>query len=54
MRIAFIPPPLSECPMTCAKTGSPVERMNITLVPGGNMVVSVKFHFSESEQNVLP
>ena len=22
-----------------AKTGSPVERMNITLVPGGNMVV---------------
>ena len=22
-----------------AKTGSPVERMNITFVPGGNMVV---------------
>ena len=31
--------PCSECPTTCAKTGSPVERMNITLVPGGNMVV---------------
>ena len=26
-------------PTTCAKTGSPVERMNITFVPGGNMVV---------------
>ena len=23
----------------CTKTGSPVERMNITFVPGGNMVV---------------
>ena len=23
----------------CAKTGSPVERMNITFVPGGNMAV---------------
>ena len=31
--------PCSECPTSCAKTGSPVERMNITLVPGGNMVV---------------
>ena len=31
--------PCPECPTTCAKTGSPVERMNITLVPGGNMVV---------------
>ena len=31
--------PCSECPTTYAKTGSPVERMNITLVPGGNMVV---------------
>ena len=31
--------PCSECPTTCAKTGSPVERMNITRVPGGNMVV---------------
>ena len=31
--------PGSECPTTCAKTGSPVERMNITLVPAGNMVV---------------
>ena len=48
-RTAHGTPP--ECPTTCAKTGSPVERMNITLVPGGNMVV---FHFSESEQNVLP
>ena len=25
--------PCSECPTTCAKTGSPVERMNITFVP---------------------
>ena len=26
-------------PTTCAKTGSPVERMNITFVPGRNMAV---------------
>ena len=31
--------PCSEYPTTCAKTGSPVERMNITFVPGENMVV---------------
>ena len=31
--------PCSEYPTTCAKTGSPVERMNITFVPGVNMVV---------------
>ena len=28
-----------EYPTTCAKTGSPVERMNITFLPGVNMVV---------------
>ena len=28
-----------EYPMTCAKTGSPVERINIIFVPGVNMVV---------------
>ena len=26
-------------PTTCAKTGSPAERMNITFVPGRNMAV---------------
>ena len=31
--------PCSECPTIFAKTGSPVERMNITFVPGGHMVV---------------
>ena len=31
--------PCSEYPTTCAKTGSPVERMNITFVPRVNMVV---------------
>ena len=31
--------PCSECPTTCAKTGSAMERMKITFVPGGNMVV---------------
>ena len=29
----------SEYPTTCAKTGSPVERMNIAFVPRVNMVV---------------
>ena len=27
------------CPTTCAKTGSPAERMNITFVPRRNMAV---------------
>ena len=31
--------PCSECPTTCTKTGSSVERMNIAFVPGGNMFV---------------
>ena len=31
--------PCSEYPTTCAKTGSPVEWMNITFVQGLNMVV---------------
>ena len=43
-----------EHPTTCAKTGSPVEGMNITFVPGGEHGCAVKFYFSESEQNVLP
>ena len=38
-----------------SKTGSPVERMNITLVPPkGKHGCAIKLHFSESEQNVLP
>ena len=43
--------PCSEYPTTCVQTGSPVRRVNITFVPSVRMVV---FHFSESEQNVLP
>ena len=35
--------PCSEYPTTCAKTGSPVEQMNITFVPGGKHGSAVKF-----------
>ena len=31
--------PCYQYPTTCAKTGSPAERMNITFVQGVNMVV---------------
>ena len=37
--VEFILESEPEYPTTCAKTGSPVERMNITFVPGVSMVV---------------
>ena len=40
--------------MTCARAGVPVERMNITLVPGVNMVVLSGSISDKVIESVLP